>query len=91
MTAADPPTEAVEAMAKAPSASSDFVPAKEHPEYAKVFKLKSLGVPRAQLIKKLEILCLDVAPLDDPETLVSLSGRGAAGSVGALFNALPDE
>jgi hypothetical protein len=50
-----------------------------------------LGVPRAQLVKKLEMLCLDVAPLDDPDTLVSLSGRGAAGSVGALFNALPDE
>ena len=85
------PVEAAAAASPKPASSSDFVPAKEHPEYAKVFKLKALGVPRAQLIKKLEVLCLDTAPLDDPEVLVSLSGRGAAFSVGALFNALPDE
>ncbi|GMH59723.1 hypothetical protein TL16_g02889 [Triparma laevis f. inornata] len=61
---------------------SDLVMAKDHPDYVKIFKLASLGVPQPQLVKKLEAAGLDTRVLEEPEKPVSLSGKSVGGSGG---------
>jgi hypothetical protein len=93
------PTERLKAMSIAAAApvavaaeeaagNGGYVPANEHPDYMKIFKLLKLGVPESQLIKKLEAQGLDVAVLENDELLVSLKSgevkkeKGGAGGDG---------
>ena len=55
--------------------NDDLVAAKDHPDYAKAFKLLSLGVPESQIRSQLETAGLNVAVLEDPEKKISLTGK----------------
>ena len=61
------------------TAAPTTVMAKDHPDYAKIFKLLSLGVPMPQLVKKLEAAGLDVSVLEEPEKMVPVKGGSGDG------------
>ena len=68
----------------------EFVSAREHSDYKKIFKLLSLGVPEPQLIKKLEAAGLDVAVLENDEVLVSVKTGKIKGKGGAAGGGVGD-
>ena len=51
--------------------------AKDHPEYAKLFKLINVGVPLQSLREKAEFAGLDPNVLDDPDGFVNLKTADA--------------
>lgn len=66
----------------AAAASGSGVKAKEHPDYAKFFKLMSMGLPTEQVKMKMQQSGVDPSVLDDPDAIIGGSG-GAAEQNGA--------
>ncbi|KAF1322244.1 Formin-homology 2 domain-containing protein, partial [Globisporangium splendens] len=54
------------------------VKAKDHPDYAKFFKLMSMGLPAEQVKMKMQQAGVDPSVLDDPEAIIGGSGGGAS-------------
>lgn len=65
------------AVAEAPQSNlpEGMVQAKDHPDYAKFFKLVKLGVPGPVVAAKMRAEDLDDSCLDNPEKLVPESGQ----------------
>ncbi|ETV96553.1 hypothetical protein, variant [Aphanomyces invadans] len=66
----DAPDTIVNDDGKVPKAPSDMVAAKDHPTYAKYFKLMKMGMPMVQIQLKVSSEGLDPAILDTPDALL---------------------
>ena len=74
--AAEAPTEAApEPEASGPSLPEGMVHAKDHPDYAKFFKLVKLGVPGPVIAAKMRAEDLDDSCLDFPDKIVPAASQ----------------
>ncbi|CAN0153592.1 unnamed protein product, partial [Phaeothamnion confervicola] len=64
--------------AAAPAGPPSAVPAKDHPKYAKYFKMRKAGVPEGAVRNKMGAESLDAAILETPNAQVPLTGDEVA-------------
>ncbi|DAZ99886.1 TPA: hypothetical protein N0F65_008629 [Lagenidium giganteum] len=75
---APPSLAAAAAAPETPAPSTEGVKAKDHPDYAKFFKLLSMGLPAEQVKMKMAQAGVDGAILDDPDKIIGGAPAPAA-------------
>lgn len=68
--------------APAPAQASSGVMAKDHPDFAKFFKLLSMGLPAEQVKMKMQQAGVDPSVLDAPDAVIGGAGLSAESSGG---------